>query len=209
MAVGVVEVDATAAVPGVDPPGLLMPRTRPVRQLLRLDPPEDLVELLLADQERIVLRDDRVPGLQVVQGHVVAGLHTHERTEGLRGRQAEQVGQEPCAGDLVRGGDDRVVELNGHRFARFHSSYCRIPEVRSSTKVEVNAHRCRNQPAHRSSGWPMAGSGTRRHTVWSKSAETIMRRSRRRRSGAGPPTFSRRGPLGRFVVSRPTCSSLT
>src|SRR5678815_799888 len=48
----IVEVDAPPAVPVVDPARFAPERIRPVREPARADPAEDLVELLLAHQER-------------------------------------------------------------------------------------------------------------------------------------------------------------
>src|SRR5690242_8802310 len=56
MPVRILEVDAAPAVPVVRPAGLLAKRVGPVRELACPNPPEDLVELGLADQKGVVLR---------------------------------------------------------------------------------------------------------------------------------------------------------
>jgi len=55
MTVGVLPVDAAPAVVGVDLPGAVLERIGPVLEPSLLDPAEDPVELLFADQERVVL----------------------------------------------------------------------------------------------------------------------------------------------------------
>src|ERR1700748_348885 len=68
VAVGVLEVDTAAAVPGVDHAGLAAGGIGPVRHVLLADPAERGVELLLPDQERVVLGGYRAAGLGEVQG---------------------------------------------------------------------------------------------------------------------------------------------
>src|SRR6478672_5351099 len=77
--VGVVPVEAATTVVGVDLVRPVVERVGPPLQSAVPDAGVDLVELLLRDQERVVLR----PGLPVVIGHVerdvVADLDDQER----------------------------------------------------------------------------------------------------------------------------------
>src|SRR2546423_9836787 len=74
VAVGVLEVDAAAAVPAIDHAGLAPAGVGPVRQVLLADPAEGGVELLLPNQERVVLGGYLAAGLGQVPGHAVVGL---------------------------------------------------------------------------------------------------------------------------------------
>jgi hypothetical protein len=111
--VRVLPVDAAAAVVGVDLTRVLLEGIGPVRQPARPDPAEDLVELLLGDEERVV------PGrhhgvVEEVQRDLVGQLDDGERAEVHRWRQPEELGQEGGRGVPVVRGDDGVVELDGH-----------------------------------------------------------------------------------------------
>jgi hypothetical protein len=88
-----VEVDAASIVPGADRVTLLASRIRPLRQAPLADAREDLVELDLAHEERIVLGEDLARASVLADVHVVeAGVADpdhRERTEDDRRRQAE------------------------------------------------------------------------------------------------------------------------
>src|SRR5690606_21130965 len=93
-------------------------RVGPVGQAAGADPGEDLVELALADEERVVLRGDEAGLVREVERDAV-DLDAEEGAERLRRRQAEDLGQERRRGPLVAGGDDGVIERDGHeRFPR-------------------------------------------------------------------------------------------
>src|SRR5215470_15137053 len=114
VAVGVLEVDAAAAVPGVDHAGLAAPGIGPVRQVLLANPAERGVELLLPDEKGVVLGGYRAAGLGEVQGHAVVGLDHEEVAEpGGRG-QAEYAGEERRRPLLVAARHDGVVQLHAH-----------------------------------------------------------------------------------------------
>ena len=85
-------------------------------QAPRADPPVDGVELVLGHQERVVLGADllAVAYVGVVEADVVGDRHHHELGERRRARQIEQLGEEGRRLLLVLGGDDRVVEGDGH-----------------------------------------------------------------------------------------------
>jgi hypothetical protein len=57
--VRIFEVQAAAAVPVVDHPGLGLARICPVRQVVAFDAAKGRIELLLPDQEGVMLRADR------------------------------------------------------------------------------------------------------------------------------------------------------
>ena len=74
-------------------------------------PPGDRRELVVADEEGVVLRDD-LGRLHEVQAHPVRQGHDRERAEGLRLGQSENLGEEARTGPPVRGCDDGVVQLS-------------------------------------------------------------------------------------------------
>ncbi|MNE67564.1 hypothetical protein D3C80_1631790 [compost metagenome] len=86
---------------------------RPVRQPLRRQAREHLVEGRVVEQKGIVLQADRVI-VVVVQRHSVIELHDQHRAKRRRGGQPEQVGQERCRTLLVAAPDDGVIELHAH-----------------------------------------------------------------------------------------------
>src|SRR5688500_11899259 len=111
MAVGIVEVDATAAVVPVDRALLVLERVRPVVEAALADAPEDLVELLLADEERVVLQANRAPHRVKVERDAVVDLDDEEGAERARRWPPEDLAEERGGALLVDAPDDRVVEL--------------------------------------------------------------------------------------------------
>jgi len=87
----------------------------PVRQAAGPDPTEDLVELGLGDQERVVLRVDRPMVVSEIEGDVVVDLHDQERAVGCRPVEAQDLGEERRGRMLVTHRHDGVVEVDGHR----------------------------------------------------------------------------------------------
>jgi len=81
MAVRIAEVDPTASVGRVDPTCLLPAGIGPVVDPGLGDPAEDLVELLFGDEERIVLRLDRVVRFVEVERHAVGGRGDQKRSK--------------------------------------------------------------------------------------------------------------------------------
>src|SRR5690606_29147841 len=79
------------------------------------DPPVDLVELRLADQERVVLGGDLVARRGEVESDAVGGVDLPEVTEAARRGKAEQLGEPVRRGVRIAGSEDRVIELDGHR----------------------------------------------------------------------------------------------
>src|SRR6266511_5838834 len=107
-------VDTAPAIVGVDPARLPVERVGPVRQALRFDPLEDLVEFVLGDQECVVLWIDRSGIFHEVQGDVVCDAYDQERSILGRFGQAEQLYEELGRASPVARVHDGVVELNGH-----------------------------------------------------------------------------------------------
>ena len=76
MVIGVLEIDAASAVVSVDLAGALLERIGPVREGTRANAPEDLVEISLVDQERVMLRNDiRVAHVEEIQRGAVLELN--------------------------------------------------------------------------------------------------------------------------------------
>ena len=82
----VIEIHASAAVVGIDLARLVVARVGPKRQGLPLDPAEDRVELVLADEEAVVLRDDLIVGIKEVECDVVLDSDREERAPRRRAR---------------------------------------------------------------------------------------------------------------------------
>src|SRR5437763_2823980 len=116
VSVRVPEVHASTAVVAVDLPPPPERRIGPVLEPPLGDPTEDLVELVLADEERVVLRRDLAVHVVIVERHAVAGLADTERPARRRLRQPEELGEERRRALLVPAPDDRVVELHAHAF---------------------------------------------------------------------------------------------
>src|SRR5512142_1296212 len=94
MAVGVFEIDAAAAITGVDLTAPLLCRIGPVSKLPPSDPGKDLVELGFADEGGVVLGRDLASAIHIVERHFVYRLYTHEGPIRHRGGEAEDLGQE-------------------------------------------------------------------------------------------------------------------
>ncbi len=114
MAVRVLEVGAAAAEPVVDPTGVAVERVGPVGDPAVLDPAEDLVELLVADQEGVVPGGDRPVDPHDVHRDVVGEPDDEEGLAAHGSGQTEDLGQEARGLLVVPCRDDRVVQLNGH-----------------------------------------------------------------------------------------------
>ena len=110
MAVGVLEIDAAAAVVAVDLAGLLLAGVGPVVELAFLQAGEDAVEVLFADQEGVVLPRDLAIDPVEVERDAVVEFDDQERPEARRLRPPENLGQESCRCLPVAAPDDGVVE---------------------------------------------------------------------------------------------------
>ena len=116
VSVGIVEVDAAAAVFVVDLARLLLVRIGPMGEAPFGDPAEDRVEIVFAHQERVVLGPDVVTGVDERECDLVGSRHLDERTPSVRGRQAEDLGEELGRTLVVTRVHDRVIEANCHAF---------------------------------------------------------------------------------------------
>src|SRR3990172_4786657 len=114
VAVRILEIDAATTIAGIDPVRLALHRIGPVGDLAFLDPGKNLVELVLADQESVVLGSDAALGVDEVECDLVFCVHGQEWSERHRSREAKDLRQEGCRGALVACRYNRVVELDGH-----------------------------------------------------------------------------------------------
>ena len=87
-----------------------------VRDALGLDPSENLVELLFADVERLVMGLKAIAVLEVEPERLVHS-HWREVAPGALVGEAEEVSEERRRLLLVLHGHDGVVEYNGHRLS--------------------------------------------------------------------------------------------
>ncbi len=95
MAIGVIEIDAAAAVVSVDLGGALLERIGPVRQATCANAPEDAVEVVLVDQERVVLGNYiRVAYVDEIQRGAVLELNHQKGTKGTRRWETQNFGEE-------------------------------------------------------------------------------------------------------------------
>src|SRR3989344_5270420 len=75
---------------------------------------ERQVEIVVAEQERVMLRGDRWIVVVEVQRHLVVEPDDQHRTERFWRRQAEEFGQEMCRPVLVAAPDNGVVQPGAH-----------------------------------------------------------------------------------------------
>src|SRR5579883_1627822 len=113
MAIGIVEVDAPAAIEVVDLAGLGVAGAGVDGDALLAQPLDARVELGVAHQKGPVLRTEIV-AVGEVEGDAVIGLDGDEAAPRRRVGDAQDIVQEPGGGMLVPGRDDEVVELDGH-----------------------------------------------------------------------------------------------
>src|SRR5581483_6807552 len=116
VAAGVVEVDAAAAVEAVDLAAALAPVVGVEGGARFLEPRERRVELGLAHQEGAVVRPEIVV-LAEVERDAVLRPHRHEMPPLPLHLHAEDGREELGRGARVLGGNDDVVELDGHGLA--------------------------------------------------------------------------------------------
>ena len=109
MAVGVLEIDAAAAVVPADFAGVFPVGIGPVLETSITDAGEDLVELFFADQEGVVLGGNLAVVFVEVDGYVVVERDDEHRSEGSGAREAEDFSEKGCRLLLVPAPDDRVI----------------------------------------------------------------------------------------------------
>ena len=109
MPVGVLEIDAAAAIVPTDFAGAFSVRISPVLEASITDAGEDLVELFFADQKGVVLGGNLTVVFVEVDGYVVVERHDEHRPERRGIRQAEDFSEKGCRLLLVAAPDDRVI----------------------------------------------------------------------------------------------------
>jgi hypothetical protein len=110
----VVEIEAAAAVVGVDLLWSGLGGIGPVVEAARRHAGEDRVEIRFTDEKGIVLqRRLAVLLVKVERGAVVQGDH-HERPEADGRRPPQDIGQKACRLLLVAAPDDGVIEFYRH-----------------------------------------------------------------------------------------------
>src|SRR5262245_22521788 len=123
MSVGVLEIEPAAAIIVVDRTRPALAGIRPVLDAALADAREDLIELVLADQERIMLGGDLAIRVVEVERYRVAELDHQERSEPAGWRQPEHLGEKSRRLLLVAAPDDGVVEFCRHLFSSLHHSF--------------------------------------------------------------------------------------
>nr|WP_170315500.1 hypothetical protein [Nakamurella deserti] len=134
------EIDAAAAVLGVDLARALQLWIRPVRDPAVPEPGEGPVEQVVVDQEGVVLELDLDRRLGELQQDTVGEPEVDERSPGRRPGDLHQLLVEPGGPVAVGGDDDRVVEAGRHGCCS-------------------SAWRRRGDPRTRSGGWTSRRSG--------------------------------------------------
>ena len=91
MAIGILEIDAAAAVVSVDLAGALLERIGPVRETSCANAPEDAVEVLFVDQESVVMGNDiRIADVDETQKCTVLELNIQDGAKGACGGETEK-----------------------------------------------------------------------------------------------------------------------
>src|SRR5690242_7004888 len=116
--VRVPKIKSAAAVPVVDFHVLRGARATAIGEALGADPVENPVELVLADPEGVMVAFEAVPIVEIDRQGVV-DAHRGEVRDRALVFETEYPGEEPGGLLLVAGGDDRVVEKDGHERLRF------------------------------------------------------------------------------------------
>ncbi len=114
MAVGVLEVDAAAAIVPADLAGAVSVGIGPVLKTSITDSGEDLVELFFADQERVVLGGNLAVVIVEVDGDIVVERDDEHRPERSGARQTEYFSEKGGRLLLVSAPDDCVIKLHAH-----------------------------------------------------------------------------------------------
>src|ERR1700730_17641612 len=104
----ILEVDTAPAIVGVDLALFMLVGVGPVGQIASSDATEDLVEVALVDEERVVLRRDVIAPVHEVEADVVIRGHNEERTKRGGLREAENLREKRRGYLLVAGTHDRV-----------------------------------------------------------------------------------------------------
>lgn len=111
-----IEVDASSAMAMVDLTGSLLAGIGPMVEATFGDAGVDGVESLFGDPEREVKTGDRlgIGGGREVERHAVLGAHLPEPAHRSGFGQPQHLGEPAGTGFGVAGGDDRVIQFDGH-----------------------------------------------------------------------------------------------
>src|ERR1700684_4486729 len=109
VAVGILEIDAAPAAPGVDLHVLLRERTASVWNAGLFDPTEDRVELRVADVESVVVHLEAVPVVEIEREGLV-DPDRRKMTHRALVVEAEHVREKLCRRLLVMRRYDRVIQ---------------------------------------------------------------------------------------------------
>ena len=109
MPVGVLEIDAAAAIVPADFAGAFPVGIGPVLEVSITDAGEDLVELFFADQKGVVLGGNLAVVFVEVDGYVVVERHNEHRSEGSGAWQAEDFREKSRRLFLVPAPNDRMI----------------------------------------------------------------------------------------------------
>jgi hypothetical protein len=118
MAVGIVEIDAAAAIKMIDLARALAAEVRVMLDAVGADAGQRRVELALANQKGVVLRAKAL-GVGKIEGDAVFRLDRYEVSPFRSRLQVQDVGEELGGGPFVLCRDDRVVQCNTHLFLSF------------------------------------------------------------------------------------------
>src|SRR5215469_2724114 len=113
VAVGILEVDAASAAPGIDLHILLRERAAAVGDAGLFDSAEDRVELRVADVERIVMHLEAIPVVKIQRERFVDS-YGRKMTHRTLVFEAEHTGEKLCRRFLVVRRYDRVIQRDWH-----------------------------------------------------------------------------------------------
>lgn len=114
MTVGVLEVQPAATIVAVDFAGTALAGVGPVLESPPSDASKDMVKVLFAYQEGIVLRVNFGIGLVKVERDIIVELDDQEWSKSAGSGQAQDIGEEYCRHLLIAAPDDGVIKLNAH-----------------------------------------------------------------------------------------------
>src|SRR5262249_14890685 len=115
MAVRVAEIDASAAVPGVQLAIIQMPGVTPVGDAGFLHPPQNGIELLVAHMKGVMMTF-KGAGVVKIEGQGFIDPYRREVARGPIIGEAEEVREKARRGVLVPCWDDGVIQSDGHRY---------------------------------------------------------------------------------------------
>ena len=111
---GIVKIHAPPTMVGVDLPGILHPRVRPVIDPARLDTFQDPVKRLVVDQERIMLSRKLDARLGKAELDTIVEPHRDKEPGLYRGAQAKDLGKELGRLPLIVRCNQQVIKMHRH-----------------------------------------------------------------------------------------------